>query len=157
MTMTNKFPARLIWTGNSGTGTSGYNDYERTWDMALPGKQVVHCSNDPALGGDPSKYNPEDLLITALSACHMLWYLHLSSVENITVTRYEDNPLGTGKSSPDGSGEFVEALLRPEIHISQDSNAERARELHFEIHKYCFIARSVKFPVRHEPIIYVAS
>ena len=144
------FPARIIWTGNKGTGTSAYRAYDRTWDMALDGKETVHCSNDPMLGGDPSKYNPEDLLITALSSCHMLWYLHLCSQAGVTVTAYEDNPIGIGESEPDGSGEFVEAILKPRITITNDSNVDTARAIHDEIHNYCFIARSVKFPVSYE-------
>lgn len=155
MSKQNEFPARLVWTGNTGTGTSGYRDYKRNWDMALPGKPLVQCSNDPMLGGDPTKYNPEDLLITALSACHMLWYLHLCSVENITVTAYEDNPVGIGESAADGSGEFTAAILNPKIQITADSDPERAAQLHYEIHKYCFIARSVKFPVTYEPEIII--
>ena len=85
----------------------------------------------------------------------MLWYLHLCSVNKITVLSYEDNPIGIGESSPDGSGEFVEAILKPQIRITADSDPERATSLHSEIHKYCFIARSVKFPVRYEPEIHV--
>ena len=70
------YTSHIIWTGNSGTGTSGYRAYDRTWDVAVPGKAPVHCSNDPLLGSDASKMNPEELLLSALSACHMLWYLH---------------------------------------------------------------------------------
>ena len=147
------FPARIVWTGNTGTGTSSYSAYERTWDLALPGKQTVHCSNDPMLGGDPAKYNPEDLLISALSACHMLWYLHLCSQAGVTVLEYVDVPTGVGESEPSGKGRFVEAVLRPRIKITADSNADKARAIHDEIHNYCFIARSVNFPVRHEPEI----
>ena len=144
------FISQVEWTGNRGTGTSAYKDYDRTWDLIVPGKEVVNCSNDPMLGGDPTKYNPEDLLISALSSCHMLWYLHLCSVADIVVTAYKDTPCGIGESEPDGKGRFVEAVLRPVIHITHESDAQRAEEIHEEIHKYCFIARSVNFPVRHE-------
>lgn len=150
MAKTHDFSNRIVWTGNRGTGTSAYKAYDRTWDMALPGKDILHCSNDPMLGGDPSKYNPEDMLIAALSSCHMLWYLHLCSVAGVTVTSYQDNPVGIGESEPDGTGRFVEAILKPVIHITLDSDREKARQLHDEIHKHCFIARSVNFPVRHD-------
>jgi len=79
------FESVIVWTGNLGDGTRTYRGYDRTWDIALPGKSVIHCSNDPLLGGDPSKMNPEDLLISALSACHILWYLHLASNAGIVV------------------------------------------------------------------------
>lgn len=144
------FPSKIVWTGNQGTGTSAYRAYERTWDLAVEGKETVHCSNDPLLGGDPSKYNPEDLLISALASCHMLWYLHLCSTAGVTVTAYEDNPVGIGESEPSGKGRFLEAILKPKITITSDSDAEKAVALHDEIHNYCFIARSVNFPVKFE-------
>ncbi len=149
MAINHEFPARVIWTGNQGTGTSAYKAYERTWDLALEGKPVVHCSNDPMLGGDPSKYNPEDMLIAALASCHMLWYLHLCSNAGIVVTAYEDNPVGVGESEPSGKGKFVEAILRPKIIISE-GDEDKALAIHDEIDNYCFIARSVNFPVRYE-------
>ena len=157
MTHRHEFPARVIWTGNKGEGTSRYRAYERTWDMHLPGKAVLHCSNDPMLGGDPAKYNPEDILISALSSCHMLWYLHLCSSEKIIVTSYEDEAVGIGESEADGSGQFTEAILRPTIHVTDPTMIDRAEALHEEIHKYCFIARSVNFPVRYEPKIFVSA
>ncbi len=144
------FPNRIVWTGNRGTGTSAYRDYDRTWDMALEGKDTLSCSNDPMLGGDPSKYNPEDMLIAAISSCHMLWYLHLCSVAGVTVTAYEDTPVGVGESEPDGTGRFLEAILYPKITITKESDVQKARDIHDEIHKHCFIARSVNFPIRYE-------
>jgi organic hydroperoxide reductase OsmC/OhrA len=88
------YTTRILWTGNRGEGTAHYKAYDRTWDIAVPGKAPVHCSNDPLLGGDPGKMNPEDLLLSALSACHMLWYLHYASDAGIVVTSYSDAPLG---------------------------------------------------------------
>ncbi|MEM7215161.1 MAG: OsmC family protein [Pseudomonadota bacterium] len=144
------FPSQIVWTGNRGAGTSAYRAYDRTWNMTVPGKEVVHCSNDPLLGGDPTKYNPEDLLITALASCHMLWYLHLCSEAGITVTAYQDSPVGIGESEPSGKGRFLEAVLKPRITVTHDSDANKAVSIHDEIHNYCFIARSVNFPVRFE-------
>ncbi len=110
----------------------------------------MHCSNDPLLGGDPTLMNPEDMLITALSACHMLWYLHLASDAGIVVTDYRDDPVGHGESAPDGSGRFIGATLRPRIVVRAGADLDRAHAIHGEIHKVCFIARSVNFPVSVE-------
>ena len=111
---------------------------------------MILCSNDPLLGGDPGLHNPEDMLLSALSACHMLWYLHLASVAGIVVTGYEDAPEGTGETAPDGAGQFVRATLRPVITLAPGMDRARADAIHGEIHKYCFIARSVRFPVTCE-------
>lgn len=144
------FEARITWTGNRDEGTRHYRSYDRTWSMATQGKQEVHCSNDPALGGDSTKYNPEDLLLSSLSACHMLWYLHLASSAGINVLQYEDEPVGIGETLPNGAGRFVSATLRPKILLAAESDVERADMLHAEVHKYCFIARSVSFPISYE-------
>jgi organic hydroperoxide reductase OsmC/OhrA len=78
---------------------------------------VLHCSNEPLLGGDPSLYNPKDMLITALSSCHMLWYLHLASNNGINVLNCEDTPIATGETLANGASRFLEATLRPEIKL----------------------------------------
>ena len=153
MTTNHSYTTRVIWTGNTGDGTKTYKGYNRTWDIAVPGKPVIHCSNDPVLGGDPSLMNPEDLLISALSACHMLWYLHLASVAKIVVLSYQDDPVAQGENLPDGSGRFLNATLRPHITVKAGCDLVRAHDIHNEIHQYCFIARSVNFPVACEPVM----
>lgn len=151
MSRTHEFTSRIVWTGNRGTGTSSYRAYARDWKIAVPGRAVIHCSNDPMLGGNPDLPNPEDLLLSALSSCHMLWYLHLASAAGIVVLAYEDEPLGKGETAPDGSGRFVGATLRPEITLAAGADLARAAAIHREIHRYCFIARSVNFPVEIAP------
>lgn len=144
------YTARIVWTGDRGEGTRRYGGYDRSWNVETPGKPVVHCSNDPLLGGDPGLPNPEDMLLSALSACHMLWYLHLASAAGIVVTGYEDNPEGVGETAPDGAGRFLRATLRPRITVEPGTDTARADALHGEVHRYCFIARSVNFPVTCE-------
>ena len=147
MTKEHDYTCRIDWTGNRGEGTRTYRGYDRSWDIRTPGKPVVHCSNDPLLGGDPALPNPEDLLLSALSACHMLWYLHLASKAGVVVHAYTDEPVGVGESSPNGAGRFVRATLRPRIEVAAGADLARADAIHREIHDYCFIARSVNFPV----------
>lgn len=149
--MAHDYTSWVIWTGNRGEGTAHYLAYDRSWDVAVPGKPVIHCSNDPLLGGDPGRMNPEDLLLSALSACHMLWYLHYASDAGIIVTGYEDNPLGQGEVGPGGAGRFVRATLRPRITVPAGTDMAAAEAIHHRIHKVCFIARSVNFPVGYDP------
>lgn len=146
------YTCQIQWTGNLGDGTATYKGYDRTWRIETAGRPVIHCSNDPLLGGDPNKPNPEDLLLSALSACHMLWYLHLASRAGIVVCNYRDNPLGIGRSDPSGAGQFIRAILRPTIGLAVGSDRDRADAIHHEIHDHCFIARSVNFPVAFEAI-----
>jgi organic hydroperoxide reductase OsmC/OhrA len=149
--MNHDFTSRIVWTGNRGDGTRTYRGYDRTWDIAIDGHEVVHCSNDPLLGGDPAKMNPEDLLLSALSACHMLWYLHLASNAGIVVLDYRDSPVGHGETLKSGAGRFVSAVLRPEITVASGVDLALAAQIHGRVHEFCFIARSVNFPVSHEP------
>lgn len=144
------FTSRIEWTGNRGEGTRSYRGYDRTWSVTTPGKPVIHCSNDPRLGGNPALPNPEDMLLSALAACHMLWYLHLASEAGIVVHSYQDTPIGVGESTPDGAGRFIRAILKPHIVVRQDADLAQTDAIHHEIHKVCFIARSVNFPVSYE-------
>ncbi len=154
--MEHNFTTGIVWTGNRGEGTRSYRGYDRTWDIAVPGKAVVHCSNDPMLGGDPAKMNPEDLLLSALSACHMLWYLHYASDAGIVVLAYRDEPVGYGETLSSGAGRFVSAELRPEITVGAGTDIAAAEKIHGRIHEVCFIARSVSFPVSYRARFHVA-
>lgn len=145
-----QYTAQIAWTGNRGQGTKTYRGYDRTWDIVTPGKPVLHCSNDPLIGGDPQRPNPEDLLLSALAACHMLWYLHLASCAGIVVQAYRDAPIGVGETASDGAGRFLSATLRPTIEVPPGTDLSRAEAIHHGVHRYCFIARSVNFPVRIE-------
>ena len=148
--MTHDYTAWIVWTGDRGEGTRRYKGYDRTWRVATLGKPPIECSNDPLLGGDPGKSNPEDLLLASLAGCHMLWYLHLASDAGIVVRAYEDAPLGVGEVGPGGEGRFLCAVLRPRISVERGADLARADALHHEVHRHCFIARSVNFPITVE-------
>ena len=143
------YTARVQWTGNRGQGTQTYRGYDRTLTIKTEGKPEVLCSNDPLLGGDPTLHNPEDLLIAALSACHMLWYLHLASDAGIAVQSYADDPIAVGETDANFASRFLRCTLRPVIEVPEGTDLVVADAIHHEIHKTCFIARSVNFPVEY--------
>lgn len=143
------------WTGNVGQGTSGYTAYERSHEVSAASKPVIPCSSDPAFRGDPSRYNPEELLVASLSACHMLWYLHLCADAGIVITSYVDHASGMMVETPDGGGRFTEVVLRPAVRIRRGGDAGLAVTLHEQAHHRCFIANSVNFPIRCEPRVEV--
>jgi organic hydroperoxide reductase OsmC/OhrA len=142
-----EFRIGTVWTGNNGTGTKTYLGYARDHAIHAEGKAAINGSSDPAFRGDPERYSPEELLVASLSACHMLWYLHLCSVNQVNVVEYRDMASGQMEVDAGGSGRFVGVNLRPEVRISPESDPVRARALHAEAHRLCFIANSVNFPV----------
>jgi organic hydroperoxide reductase OsmC/OhrA len=142
------------WTGNLGTGTSNYRAYSRNHELSTPAKSApVLGSSDPLFRGDRSRYNPEELLVGALSACHMLWALHYCADAGIVVVEYVDVALGEMPEHPDGSGEFSRVVLRPRMTISDRTRIEDAIAIHARVHDVCAIARSVNFPVLCEPAV----
>ncbi len=142
------------WTGNLGSGTSDYHAYSRNHEIKILGKSApLLASSDTAFRGDPARYTPEDLLVAALSSCHMLSYLHLCADAGIVVTEYEDAANGFMAVHADGSGEFTRVLLRPRVVITDSSRISDAKALHHRADELCFIARSVNFPVEHEPVV----
>lgn len=145
------YKATTKWVGNRGTGTSDYKAYDRNHDISIEGKPTLLCSSDPSFRGDKSRQNPEELLVASLSGCHMLWYLHLCAVNGIIVVEYEDSASGTMEEHQNGSGNFVEVVLRPSVTVADKTMVDKANALHSEANKMCFIANSVKFPVKHEP------
>ncbi len=150
------YTVTTTWRGNTGAGTSGYRTYERAHDVSAPGKPLIPASSDPAFRGDRRRYNPEEMLVASLSSCHMLWYLHLCSTEGIVVQAYEDIAEGVMVEQRDGGGAFSEVVLQPEITLAPGADLPRARALHADAHAKCFIANSVNFPIRHEPVFHVA-
>jgi len=152
-----QYQVQTVWTGNIGVGTANYRAYKRDHEISGSSKQVsIPGSSDPAFRGDPARYNPEELLLSAVSACHMLWVLHLCADAGITITDYSDQPVGTMTEHADGSGEFTEVTLRPVMKITDPGRVPDAKALHERAHEVCAIARSVNFPVRCNPTVLTA-
>lgn len=148
---THRYAPGTEWTGNLGTGTSSYRAYSRQHRLTAPGRPPIEASSDAAFRGDAARWNPEDLLVCSVSACHMLWYLHLCAEAGVVVTAYRDIPEGTMDETPDGGGRFTVVTLRPEIVLAPGTDMEAARRLHHDAHEKCFIANSVNFPIGCEP------
>jgi len=150
------YETEVVWTGNLGTGTDHYRSYRRTHDVSAAGLPVIAGSADPHFRGDTDRWNPEQLLLAALSQCHMLSYLHVCAVGGVVVTAYTDRATGTMEETGGGAGHFTRAVLRPQVEVASPEMADKARSLHAEAHRLCFIANSVNFPVTHEATVTVA-
>ena len=151
--MEHKYQLRVNWTGNQGTGTSSYTAYKRDHQISGKEKDPIPGSSDPAFRGDRSRNNPEELLVASLSACHMLWYLHLCADAGIVVTNYLDQATGIMVETREGGGRFQEVILHPEVTVKRGADRILCKELHERAHHLCFIANSVNFPVRCESVI----
>jgi len=152
MAQAHRYQARLEWVGAARGRTVSYQSYAREYSVAVPGKPGFTASADPTFRGDPKLYNPEDMLVIALAACHMLSYLWLCSRARLPVVTYVDEATGT-MDLLDGKTRFVEVVLHPRVTIEPGADLDLARRLHEGAHGECFIANSVNFPVRHEPQI----
>ncbi|WP_080058098.1 OsmC family protein [Spirosoma aerolatum] len=157
MTKQHHYEIKTTWTGNTGTGTSGYRAYERAHVILAANKPDIPGSSDPAFRGDKTRYNPEELLVASLSSCHMLWYLHVCTDAGVVVVDYTDTATGTMVETSDGSGHFTEVTLYPSVVVADASMIEKANELHHKANQLCFIANSCNFPVRHEPTCHAVS
>lgn len=155
MHLEHHYAVAVEWTGNRGAGTVDYKAYGRDLVVSTEGKPDIAGSADRAFRGDVDRWNPEDLLLAALSQCHLLSYLHAAAMNGVVVTAYTDAAEGTMEQTNDGGGHFTSVTLRPVVTIAAGDPA-LALSLHREANRMCFIASSVNFPVLHEPRILLA-
>ena len=142
------------WTGNTGGGTTGYRDYSRDVAVTAEGKPDLFMSADKPFRGDSTRWNPEDLLLAALSGCHLLSFLHVAVSHGMVVADYRDEATGTMEQQGMG-GRFTEVVLHPEVMFTDAGDETPIHRLHEEAHAACFIASSVAFPVRVDPVLAV--
>jgi organic hydroperoxide reductase OsmC/OhrA len=153
MPRTHTYSVENVWTGNRGSGTSDYRAYGREHEISGEGKSAaILCSSQPLFRGNRERYNPEELLLSALSGCHMLWYLHFCADAGIRVVSYRDSATAIMQEEADGSGRVTDVLLRPVIEI-EGGDLDLALHLHDKVHEVCAVGRSVNFQVRVEPQI----
>lgn len=149
MSKVHHYTLNIEWTGNKGTGTNDYREYEASHTVSVAGKPDLLASSDAPFRGDVSKYNPEDMFLASLSSCHMLWYLHLCADAGVIVTAYSDKPTGNMLQTDTGGGHFTDVTLHPHVTVTDASMIEKAIALHDKAREKCFIANSVNFEVGH--------
>ena len=150
-----RYAARLRWIGPAHGPTTSYKTYSREYVIEADGKPALRGSADPHFLGDAGLYNPEDLLVAALSACHLLSYLAECARAGIAVVAYEDDARGE-MTLIDGAIRFREVVLHPKVAIADAARVDEAHALHEKAHAVCFIANSVNFPVRHDAVVTAA-
>ncbi|RYY56154.1 MAG: OsmC family peroxiredoxin [Chitinophagaceae bacterium] len=150
MNKTHQYQVSVKWTGDRGQGTADYRSYSREHEVSVDGKLTIPASSDTAFRGDADRYNPEELFISSISTCHMLWYLHLCSDAGVVVVGYTDDARGVMEEGAEG-GRFVSVTLYPKVLVTHESMTEKALELHERASRLCFIANSLNFKVGHKP------
>jgi len=148
-----RYRVDVEWTGNTGEGTRRYDGYGRDHVIRAEGNPDILGSSDPNFRGDPARWNPEELLLASISACHKLWYLHLCAVNRVVVVSYLDRAEAVMRDEGAAGGRFTSATLRPEIVIAEGSDPEKAQALHHDAHEKCFVANSVNFPIGVEAVV----
>lgn len=156
MRLEHHFAVGLRWTGDRGVGTTDYRAYGRDHIVTSEGKPPIDGSSDRAFRGDVERWNPEEMLIAALSQCHLLSYLHVAASHGVVVVGYTDAAVGTLQQTADGGGHITSVTLRPTVVVRDPGQRELALGLHAEASRKCFIAASVNFPVLHEPVVSLA-
>lgn len=136
--------------------TNNAKKYSRNHKLHIEGKPVLDVSAAKSFKGDPNLYNPEDLLLSSLTSCHMMSYLYCCSQNNIEVISYSDNSEAFLEVNEDGSGRIVKVILNPIATIADANQIELAKSLHVKANQLCFIANSCNFPVEHNARIEIS-
>lgn len=162
MGLLHQYDLTVEWTGAGESGTTSYTSYARDHVVRVDGKPDLLGSADAAFRGNPARHTPEDLLVAALSQCHMLWFLHVAAAEGVVVTGYTDRAQGTMRVESGGAGQFTDVVLHPHVVVRSATTASGQpvddallARLHSAAHEHCFIARSVSFPVLVESTLRV--
>ncbi len=150
-----RYRVGLAWSG-AAVDAAAFRRHDRGYVLTAAGKPAIQGSSDAGFRGDGAKWNPEDLMVASLSACHQLWYMGLCAASGVVVVAYEDAAEGVMvEESAGGGGQFTAVTLRPRVTLAAGADAAKAAELHQRAHELCFIARSVNFQVTVEPEVRV--
>ena len=140
---------RITLHWEKGEAPFTYQTYTRNHMLGFKnGQETITASASPGYLGDGSKADPEDLLVAALSSCHMLSFLAIAAKKKLTVKSYEDDAVGFLEND-NGRLWITRVILRPKVVM--DADAATLDQIHHLAHDACFIASSVKTEVTVEP------
>ncbi|MCW3121566.1 MAG: OsmC family protein [Flavipsychrobacter sp.] len=149
MEKTTQYRAVTSWRSSEGTKVP---TYDRTHTVFIENKPQLMLTTANPLRGDATKLNPEDLLVAALSSCHMLTYLYLCNAAGIVITEYIDDVVGTLVEVSSDKSVFSEVTLNPKAVVASEEMINTAIALHEKAHELCIIANSVNFKVTCDPV-----
>ncbi len=156
MFINHTFKATVKWEIKEGESTQNPRTFSRNHEVLIDNKAIpLQVSAAKTFRGDDSLYNPEDLLLSALTSCHMMSYLYVCAQNNIEVLSYTDNAEADLEVEASGSGSFKTVRLKPVVTIKDESQKDLAKSLHIKANQLCFIANSCNFPIVHNATIVV--
>lgn len=143
----------LSWTRE--TADFVYETYNRTHTLSFDNGLEVQASSAPAFFGDPTKLDPEEILVAALTSCHMLTFLALAAKKRYIVERYEDKAVGVLGKNEEGKLCVTTITLQPNVLFSgeRQPTADELHTLHERAHSNCFIANSIRSHVTLAPVL----
>jgi organic hydroperoxide reductase OsmC/OhrA len=147
--MADAFTSHLYWSGAAMGLTHSPAAFSRNLDVTI-GATTLAMSSAPGFRGDPSRLNPEQLFVAALSACHALTFLFVAAKNGVVVLGYTDDAVGR-LGMLDGKMGMSQVTLRPRITLASEADEAKARELVDKAHHDCFIGNSVMTDVAIEP------
>jgi organic hydroperoxide reductase OsmC/OhrA len=144
------YTADVSWTLKSGEDFLK-GRFSRGHMVSFDGGVVVPASASPHVVGKwavEAAVDPEEMLVAALSNCHMLSFLHVARLAGFTVAAYRDHAEGTMAEIAPGRQAVTKVVLNPQIEWRGAAPDDQKLEaLHHEAHDMCFIANSVKTEV----------
>jgi organic hydroperoxide reductase OsmC/OhrA len=143
--MAHSYPLTLSWSGNTLDSA-----HTRNGTLSNPGKTAIPVSSAPEYAGDATRWNPEDLLASALATCHMLTFLAICAKAKVEILSYEDRAEAL-LDTVDKVTRITRVYLRPSIRVARGTGMAKVIELFEKAHKYCFVANSVTCEAVLEP------
>lgn len=148
-----RYQALCRWSGSTGVG---YDQYPRAHAIsATPAEATLKLSGDPAFRGDPTRLNPEQLLVMAASSCQLLSFLAIAARKRLDVVEYEDRAEGF-MPEDDKPVRITRILLKPRIVVKTGTKEAVLKAVELGHHE-CYIANSLKTDIRIEPEIIIQS
>jgi organic hydroperoxide reductase OsmC/OhrA len=144
-----RYDARLRWEGSTALGWAGY---DRSHEVTAPPARQALTVTTGEEQGDPSRLNPEQLVVMAASSCQLLWFLHLAAKARIDVVEYEDEAEGE-MPEDEQPVRITRIALRPRIVVASEAAEDRVLRLVELAHERCYIANSLRSEVKVEPRI----
>lgn len=151
------YDVTVDWTGADERGTASYASYSRDHEVRVEGKPTLLATSDLKVRSDVSRYRAEELFVGSVAQSQMLWFLRTAAREGVVVTSYLDRAQGTMRIESGGAGPFVQIVLRPRVEVPGDVAPDVVDRLHREAREHNHVIRSLRFPVRVEPVAHVSA